>query len=120
VSDPARAAKRKNAAAQAVDSAKQQAKDRYHQTMTEIKSPGRMHRAKQYLLAQLPYRRQYLEPGTRFDADLEAPVNFGSAARVSGQLAFIGTAPAPDSTLHARLAGNVSSATAHRGTRLKP
>ena len=47
--------------------------------MTELKSPGKMHRAKQYLLAQLPYRRQYLEPGTRFDADLQKPLDFGLA-----------------------------------------
>jgi hypothetical protein len=116
VSDPARAAKRRNAAAKAVDSATQQVKDTYHRTMTEIKSPGRMHRIKQYVLAQLPYRRQYLEPGTRFNADLEAPLDFGAAARVPEQLGSVGLEPAPDTTLHARLKAEVSSATASHGT----
>ncbi|OAI56963.1 hypothetical protein AYO50_02165 [Acidobacteria bacterium SCGC AG-212-P17] len=114
-SDPARAAKRRNAATKAMDSAKQQAKDTYHRAMTEIKSPGKMHRAKQYLLAQLPYRRQYLEPGTRFDADLQKPLDFGSATRVPEQLGSIGMKPAQDTTLHARLTAEVSSATATRG-----
>jgi hypothetical protein len=84
--------------------------------MTEIKSPGKMHRAKQYLLAQLPYRRQYLEPGTRFDADLERPLDFGRATRVPEQLGSVGMEPAPDTTLHARLTAEVSSATASHGT----
>ena len=116
MSDPARAAKRRSAAAKAVDSAKQQVKDTYHRAMTEIKSPGKMHRAKQYLLAQLPYRRQYLEPGTRFDADLEKPLDFGQATRVPEQLGSVGMEPAPDTTLHARLTAEVSSATASHGT----
>ena len=116
VSDPARAGKRRNAATKAMDSAKQQAKDTYHRAMTEIKSPGKMHRAKQYLLAQLPYRHQYLEPGTRFDADLKKPLDFGLAARVPEQLMSVGMEPAPDTTLHARLTAEVSSATASHGT----
>ncbi|HZE81029.1 MAG TPA: hypothetical protein VE604_09005, partial [Candidatus Polarisedimenticolia bacterium] len=116
VSDPARAGKKRNAATKAVDSAKQQVKDTYHRAVTEIKSPGKMHRAKQYLLAQLPYRRQYLEPGTRFDADLEKPLDFGPATRIPGQLGSVGMEPAPDTTLHARLTAEVSSATASHGT----
>ncbi len=115
VSDPARA-NTKNAAAQAAGNATQQMKDTFHQTMSEIKSPGRLHRIKQFLLAQLPYRRQYLEPGTRFNADLEAPLDFGPATRVPGQLRSVGAEPASDTTIHARLANDVSSATADRGT----
>jgi len=116
VSDPARAGKKRNAATKAVDSAKQQVKDTYHRAVTEIKSPGKVHRARQYLLAQLPYRRQYLEPGTRFDADLEKPLDFGPATRIPGQLGSVGMEPAPDTTLHARLTAEVSSATASHGT----
>ncbi|HEY2169793.1 MAG TPA: hypothetical protein VGJ30_09225 [Candidatus Angelobacter sp.] len=116
VSDPGRAAKRRNAATRALDSAKQEVKDTYHRAMTEIKSPDKMRRAKQYLLAQLPYRRQYLEPGTRFDADLKAPLDFGQATRVPKQLGSVGMAPAPDTMLRARLTAEVSSATASHGT----
>jgi len=115
-SDPARAAKRRNAATKAIDNAKQQVKDTYHRAMTEIKSPGKMHRAEQYLLARLPYRRQYLEPGTCFNADLERPIDFGRATRVPEQLGSLGMEPAPDTPLHARLTTEVSSATASHGT----
>jgi hypothetical protein len=115
VSEPARA-KKKSALAKAADSAKQEARDTYHRAVTEIKSPGKMHRAKQYLLAQLPYRRQYLEPGTRFNADLEKPLDFGTATRAPEEFGSFGKEPASDTTLHARLASEVSSATAKHGT----
>jgi hypothetical protein len=113
-SDPTRAAKRRNVATKAIDSAKQQMKD--HRAMAEIQSPDKMHRAEQYMLAQLPYRRQYLEPGTRFDADLERPIDFGPATRVPEELGSLGMEPAPDTMLHARLTTEVSSATARHGT----
>ena len=64
---------------------------------------------------QLPYRRQYLEAGTRFNADLDAPLKFGSVSRTPLQLSAVGTEPPPNVVIHARLAEKVSSATAHRG-----
>jgi hypothetical protein len=122
VSNPDKA-KQKGAAGQATDRAKreargkvQEAKDQAHETWQEITAPGRMHRLKQFLLAQSPYRRQYLEIGTRFVADLNAPLDFGETTRTPDQLAGVGGTPVPDSTLKARLAAEVSSATATHGT----
>jgi hypothetical protein len=115
--------KQKGAAGQAADRARreakgkiQEAKDQVHDSWQKMTAPGKMHRLKEYLLAQSPYRRQYLEPGTRFVADLEASLNFGEATRSGEQLAGIGSAPLADSTLKARLVAEVSSATASRGT----
>jgi hypothetical protein len=111
---------KKSAAAQFANREKQEVKDKYHQAVAQIKLPGRMHRVKQFLLAQLPYRRQYLETGTRFDADLVEPLDFGSTTRLPEQLnsmgTNLGTELAPASTVNARLSGEISSATAHRGT----
>jgi len=122
VSNPDKA-KQKGAAGQATDRAKreargkvQEAKDQAHETWQEITAPGRMHRIKQFLLVQSPYRRQYLEPGTRFVADLDAPLDFGETTRTAEQLAGVGGAPVPDSILKARLAAEVSSATATHDT----
>lgn len=115
VSDPAKE-KQKNAAARAVDNAKQEAKDKVHDAMTEIDSPGRMERLKEFLLARSPYRRQFIERGTRFNASLDTPLDFGVATRTSEQLSAIGGAPANDTLLHARLVLGVNSATASRGT----
>jgi hypothetical protein len=115
--------KQKNAAGRAEDKAKreakskiQEAKDEVHDSWAKITAPGKMHRLKQFLLAQSPYRRQYLQPGTRFVADLDEPLDFGETTRTGEQLAEVGSAPVPDSTLKARLVAEVSSATASRGT----
>jgi hypothetical protein len=113
----------KSAAGRAQDSAKREAKskiqetkDQVHQTWQSVTGPGRMHRLEQFLLSQSPYRRQYIEAGTRFVADLKEPLAFGEAARSGGQLAAVGSAPMPDSTLKARLVSEISSATATQDT----
>jgi hypothetical protein len=122
VSNPDKA-KQKSAAGRAADNAKQEAKgkiqdakDQAHETWNQMTAPGRMHRAKQILVSQSPYRRQYLEPGTRFVAELDEPLDFGETTRTGEELAAVGTAPVPDSTLKARLVAEVSSATAKRDT----
>jgi hypothetical protein len=115
--------KQKGETGQAAERAKQEAqgkireaKEEVHDSWQKLTAPGKMHRLKEYLLAQSPYRRQYLEPGTRFVADLDTPLSFGEARRSGEQLASIGSAPVADSTLKARLVAEVSSATASRGT----
>ena len=122
VSNPDKA-KQKSAAGRAADNAKQEAKgkiqeakDQARETWKEMTAPGRMHRVKEFLLSQSPYRRQYLETGTRFVAELEAPLDFGETTRTGEELAAVGSAPVPDSTLKARLVAEVSSATATRDT----
>ena len=94
----------------------QEAKDEVHDSWRKLTAPGKMHRVKEYLLAQSPYRRQFIEPGTRFVADLDAPLDFGETLRNGDQLTELGGAPAPDVTLKARLVAEVSSATATRGS----
>jgi len=107
--------KQKNAASRIAQSTKQNAEARAHSTVAQIKSPGRLQRIKKLLLAQLPYRRQYLESGTRFTGSLLDPLDFGQIHRTREQLTAIGSSPAPDSLLHAHLVSEVSSATASRG-----
>jgi hypothetical protein len=122
VSNPEKA-KQKSAAGRATDNAKQEvkgkvqeAKDQVHESWKQITAPGRLHRLKQFLISQSPYRRQYLEPGTRFVADLDEPLEFGETTRTGQELAAVGSAPVPDSTLKARLVAEVSSAIATRDT----
>ena len=122
VSNPAKQ-QEKGAAGQAADRAKAEAKGKIaeakqqaHEGWAKLTAPGKMHRLKEFVVAQSPYRRQYAQPGTRFVADLEAPLDFGATTRTSEQLASVGSEPTPDSTLKARLVAEVSSATATRGT----
>jgi hypothetical protein len=94
----------------------QQAKEQAHEGWQKLMAPGKMHRLKEFLIEQAPYRHQYVQAGTHFVADLNAPVDFGATTRTAEQLASVGTEPVADSTLKARLLGAVSSATATRGT----
>ena len=113
---------RRSVAARAAGATKQEVKDRVHEASTtarqaadEIRAPGRMHRLKQYLARQSPYRRQYVTVGTRFSATLNNELDFGSELRTPEQLADVGGLPPMDTVLHARLVVEVSSATATRG-----
>jgi hypothetical protein len=112
---PGGAKKQPNVAQRQIESAKAEAKAKVNDTMDEIKSPGKMQRLKEMALAQSPYRRQYLQSGTRFYASLNEPLDFGKTTRSAEQLAQLGKSPEPDSILHARFAEEVSSATAQRG-----
>jgi len=109
-------ARKKNAAAQAASQAKQDVSQRAHEALSELKAPGKMRRLKRYLLAQLPYRRQFIEPGERFMAVLQAPLPFGTVSHKLEELSALGGVPPIGSTLHARLELDLSSATAQRGT----
>ncbi|MGC2768603.1 MAG: TrbI/VirB10 family protein [Candidatus Acidiferrum sp.] len=113
----------KNGAARAMDATKQQVKagvqeanDSAHQAADQIRAPGKMHRLKQFLLEQSPYRRQYIEVGTRFSASLTQGLDFGSDSHSQEQLSALGDLPQADTVLHARLVLELSSATATRGT----
>ena len=121
-SDEEKNEKHKNAAARVAEEAKEEVKDRVHeasasahQAADEIRSPGKMRRLKQYLLAQSPYRRQYVDVGTRFSASLNKELDFGSEVRTQDHLSQLGSLPIADTILHARLVLEVNSATATRG-----
>src|SRR3984893_10440797 len=118
------AQKQKSVSQRATDAGKQEvkgkiqkAKDQVHQSWEEVSAPGRMQRLKRYLVAQSPYRHQYIEPGTRFNADLDNALSFGEIQRTSDDFTALASALPPNTTLKARLLGEVSSATATRGTR---
>jgi hypothetical protein len=113
----------KGAAGRATERAKSEAKGKIaeakqqaHEGWQKLTAPGKMQRLREFAVAQSPYRRQYVQPGTRFVAELEGPLDFGATTRTSEQLVAVGSEPVPDSTLKARLVAEVSSATATRGT----
>jgi hypothetical protein len=81
----------------------------------QVSSPGKMHRLERFAMAESPYRPQYLDPGTVFDASLKAPISFGREQLKPEALAAVGTEPPSGSVVHARLITALSSATAKRG-----
>jgi hypothetical protein len=101
----------KDAASQKVHAARQQIRDEWNAAVNQVKAPGKMHRLERAAVASLPYHPQYLEPGTRFDAELEAPLDFGAETKSSDALSALGTPPPAGSVVHALLVTPLSSAT---------
>lgn len=101
---------------------KQQAKDAIQGQVDRVKSipslvrtPDKKEKIEDYLMAKLPYHPQFVRNGTRFDADLLAPLAFGSEPVPPGALAMVGTQPPPGSVVHARLITPLDSASSKQG-----
>jgi type IV secretory pathway VirB10-like protein len=81
----------------------------------QVAAPGKMHRLERLAIAQLPYHPQYFDAGTRFNAELLDPLNFGTEELTLEKVRMVGTAPAAGSIIHALLKTPLSSATAQKG-----
>ena len=79
-----------------------------------VRTPRKMQRFKQALVATLPFHPQYLPQGIVYDAELLAPLPFGTA--LAAERAPAGANPPPESILDVRLVTKVDSAGSPRGT----
>ena len=102
----------KDAAAQKMD----QARAQWDDAMKQVESPGRMHRATRYAVAQLPVHPQYIDAGTLYSAELSQPLDFGSESVSADTLSGIDTPPPPGSLVHAVLMTPLNSATTLKST----
>jgi type IV secretory pathway VirB10-like protein len=105
----------KDQAATKTSEAKQQAKQQWDNAMKQLKTPGRMHRLKRYVQAQLPIHPQYIPTGTVYFAELNNPLDFGTEVLQPGQALSIGGPLPPGSVVHARLITPLSSAITQKG-----
>jgi hypothetical protein len=110
---------KKNAAAKLasdkVSEKKQEIGREWHAAVEQVKTPGKMHRLKRIFLAEMPVHPQYFDAGTRFNAELLDPLNFGTEEVTSEKIQMVGTAPTAGSVIHALLETPLSSASAQRG-----
>lgn len=109
------AKKHQSQASQVADIARQEINARRQEAMDAIKGPGKMKRIKERALAMLPYHSQTIPVGTRFDAELLVPLDFGTVNCPVQDLVKIGSSESPVGVVHARLITPLSSATAQRG-----
>lgn len=104
---------------QITELAREEIKARRQKAMDIIKNPGKMDRVKATVkaraLAMLPYHSQTMPVGTRFDAELLAPLDFGTIVVPALDLVKIGSSASPVGVAHARLITPLSSATTQRG-----
>ena len=80
-----------------------------------VRAPDKKERLSDYLMAKLPYHPQYVRNGTRFDAELKEPLNFGSETVTRSSMSLVGTQPGPNSIVHARLLTALDSSTTSQG-----
>jgi hypothetical protein len=103
--------------------AKQTVKDRIngqlnartHGMADIVRGPNKKERFTGFVMAKLPYHPQWVRRGTRFDAELQEPLQFGSEAVKTGDFALLGTQPSADSVVQARLTTALDSAVTKPG-----
>jgi type IV secretory pathway VirB10-like protein len=105
----------KDAASEKTKQAKEQAKQEWDNAMKQLKTPGRMHRLKRYVEAQLPIHPQYIPAGTVYFAELTTPLDFGTELMTPQMAASLGGPLPPGSVVHARLVTPLTSATTQKG-----
>jgi hypothetical protein len=84
-----------------------------------IRGPNKREWIEEFLLNKLPYRPQWYRRGTRFDAVLAKPLDFGDVQVPQDDLQRVGTQPPADSVAEMRILSTVSSADARVGDKLE-
>jgi hypothetical protein len=98
-----------------LDAARQQLR----QAMTEVKQPGKLHRAFRIGIAQLPLHPQYIDAGSLYFAELREPLAFGHEVLNAKAVESIGTAPPVGSVVRASLMTPLDSGRTNRGAEVQ-
>ena len=109
---------KKGAAKLASDKAgetKQEITQEWEAAKSQVTAPGKVHRLQRLAIAELPYHPQYFDAGTRFNAELLDPLDFGSEEITAEKVHMVGTPPAAGSVIHALLKTPLTSATGQKG-----
>jgi hypothetical protein len=80
-----------------------------------VRAPNKKEKLEEFLMAKLPYHPQWVRRGTRFDAVLREPLQFGAAPLPKDALALIGSQPGADSVVRARLITALDSGSSKLG-----
>jgi hypothetical protein len=102
-------------ASEKVSEKKQEINQEWETAKKQVNAPGKMHRLKRLAIAELPYHYQYFDAGTRFNAELLDPLNFGTEELAPEKLYMVGTPPAAGSVIHALLKTPLDSASSQKG-----
>jgi hypothetical protein len=106
---------KKGRVAAATEAARQQIEGRKRAVIDAIKAPGKMERVKEKLWSLAPWHPQYLPAGSRFNAKLLSPIEFGEASIASSELSELGSEPPADAIVAARLLSSLDSRTSNHG-----
>ena len=105
---------------------KQKARDAIDAQIARVKSipyvvraPGKKAWLYDYAMSRLPYHPQSVRSRTRFDAELQSPLTFGSEKITQDSLAQLGSQPSPGSIVHARLLTPLDSLNSTQGEKVE-
>jgi hypothetical protein len=107
--------KKKGRIAQAKEAARDRIQAEKRSVIDAVKTPGKLQRIGDALMARLPYHPQSWPAGTRLNADILDPLDFGTANVSDTELSAAGQALPSDGILHARLTTSLDSHTATAG-----
>jgi hypothetical protein len=109
----------KDKASEKAKEAKQQAKQQWDQAMQQVKAPGKVRRAERYVQKLMPVHPQYIQPGTIYFAELNAPLEFGSKPLTPEMAERVGSEIPRGALVRARLLTPLNSATTQRGAEVE-
>jgi hypothetical protein len=90
-------------------------RQQWHDVMTQVKQPGKLHRAFRIGVAQLPVHPQYIDAASMYFAELQQPLPFGHELLNAKAIESIGSTPPPGSVVRASLMTPLDSGTTKRG-----
>ena len=105
----------KGAASGKINEKKQEVTKEWQAAKQQIAAPGKIHRIKRILIAEMPVHPQYFDAGTRFNAELLDPLDFGTEEVTPEKIQMVGTTPAAGSIIHALLKTPLDSASSQKG-----
>ncbi len=92
---------------------------RTHGMADIVRGPGKLERLEEFLLAKLPYHPQWVRKGTRYDAVLNQPLDFGEIAVKPETLRWIGSPLSGGVHAQARLLNALNSRETKQGRQFK-
>ena len=116
---PAKKTEAKKLASKKVSETRQEISRNWEMAKNQVKTPGKFHRLERFAVAQLPYHPQYLDAGTRYNAELKLPLDFGNEALSADMMQSFGSTPPAGSVVHALLVTPLSSATAQKADQVE-
>jgi hypothetical protein len=87
----------------------QAAKQKVQDLKDMVRGPDKKENLEDFVFSKLPYHPQWIKKGTRFDAELMDPLQFGSVELSNDAMRLAGTQPPPDSVAHVRLITGLNS-----------
>jgi hypothetical protein len=84
-----------------------------------VRGPNKREWLVNYLMSRLPYHPQWYRKGTRFDALLDQPIDFGNVTIAQRELEGLRTQPPPDSVAQMRMLSTISSSDARLGDEME-